>query len=94
MMQTIPTQLIDTAIAALLSARQPDASLCPSEVARHIGGDDWRTIMPAVHAHVKAQARRGHLRITQKGETVQPDSVTGVYRITNCETPKHSAAKA
>jgi hypothetical protein len=81
MQQPIPAQLINAAINTLLASRQKGASLCPSEVARHIGGADWRVIMPAVHAHVKAQARRGHLRITQKGESVQPDAVTGVYRI-------------
>jgi hypothetical protein len=81
MTDQIPAALIDTAILALFSARRDGATLCPSDIARHIGGEDWRDIMPLIHRHVKARACLGALRLTQKGMTVQPDDLQGVYRI-------------
>ncbi|PBJ84100.1 S-adenosylmethionine tRNA ribosyltransferase [Lysobacteraceae bacterium NML93-0399] len=57
-------------IRTLLAARAPDASICPSEVARRLcASDHWRDAMPDVRRVARALAADGLLRITQ-GDTV------------------------
>ena len=36
---------LETAIADLLAQRAGDASICPSEAAQRVGGDDWKQLM-------------------------------------------------
>lgn len=57
------------ATLALLARRAPEATICPSEVARALAGDpaDWRELMPAVHAAVDALAAEGLVRLSWKG---------------------------
>ncbi|GAC1549258.1 MAG: hypothetical protein NVS2B9_15910 [Myxococcales bacterium] len=45
---------LEETIRTLLDARRPEASICPSEAARAVGGDAWRDLMEP--------ARRGSLR--------------------------------
>lgn len=56
---------IAAAILAHLTARGPDKSVCPSEVARAHVPDDWRSHMPAVREAARGLAREGRLRVTQ-----------------------------
>ncbi len=62
----------------LLSRRAPDATVCPSEVARAIA-PDWRGAMPAVHAAVDGLVRDRLVRLSWKGRTLAARS--GPYRI-------------
>jgi hypothetical protein len=67
---------------ALLSARGPDKTICPSEIARGVAnGQDWRPHMDAVHQFVEDEARSGRLVLTQKGCVVGPGRPRGAYRI-------------
>lgn len=69
-----------SATLALLEERSPDASICPSEVARAISPDgEWRKAMPTVHAAIDALLGEGLVRISWKGKGL--DSRTGPYRI-------------
>ena len=69
-----------SATLALLEDRPPDASICPSEVARAISPDgEWRKAMPTVHAAIDALLREGLVRISWKGNGL--DCRTGPYRI-------------
>lgn len=52
-----------------LAARAPESSICPSEVARELGGDEWRELMPQVREAAAQLAREGTIAATQ-GETV------------------------
>ena len=63
---------------SLLARRAPDATICPSEVARAIA-PDWRAAMPAVHAAVDALVRDGLVRLSWKGQALTTRS--GPYRI-------------
>ena len=72
-MSTPPAELIRETITDLLGRRRPDASICPSEVARAIAPADWRPLMPAVVDVARAMAREGRLRITQGSEERDPD---------------------
>ncbi len=47
------------AILKLLGERSADKTICPSEAARAIGGEDWRDLMPTVHAAARALAEEG-----------------------------------
>ena len=72
------------ATLALLAARQPGGTVCPSEVARTLakgGGDaaDWRTMMPIVHAAVDDLASEDRVRLSWKGQPMAARS--GPYRI-------------
>lgn len=68
------------AALALLARRAPDATVCPSEVARAIAGPDtWRDAMPTVHAAVDALLGEKLIRLSWKGEELAER--VGPYRI-------------
>jgi len=74
------------AALALLAARAPDATVCPSEVARAIAADGgaarpeaWRDMMPLVHAAVDRLLADGVVRLSWKGAPLA--ARTGPYRI-------------
>ena len=77
---------IETASATirlLLDTRAADATLCPSEVARALAGEnksrEWRAAMPAVHTAVDGLLGNGAVRLSWKGEPLTTRS--GPYRI-------------
>ena len=77
---------IETASATillLLDNRAADATLCPSEVARALAGEnksrEWRAAMPAVHTAVDGLLGNGAVRLSWKGEPLTTRS--GPYRI-------------
>lgn len=69
------------AVLALLAARAPAATVCPSEVARVLAGGtaDWRDAMPAVHAAVDTLVADGQVQLSWKGRPLAARS--GPYRI-------------
>jgi hypothetical protein len=67
------------AILELLGERAADATICPSEAARRIGGEQWRAAMEEVHAAAASLQAEGQVRLSQRGEAVT-DPV-GAYRI-------------
>ena len=72
---------LERAILALLDGRADAATLCPSEAARAVGGQDWRPLMD------RARQAAGRLRaadlveITQRGRPVDPATARGPIRI-------------
>jgi hypothetical protein len=63
----------ETAILALLAARDPGRSICPSEAARRVAaetGGDWRALMPAVRAAADRLRALGDIEITQRGREI------------------------
>ena len=60
------------AILNLLERRAPNASICPSEAARAVGGDDWRALMESARDAARELARRGRVQITQRGSVLDP----------------------
>nr|WP_253207301.1 DUF3253 domain-containing protein [Verticiella sp. GG226] len=61
-------------IGRLLSQRAPEATICPSEVARALSPEGWRPLMPQVRAVALDMARRGELAIRQGGDAIDPES--------------------
>ena len=73
------------ATLALLSCREPDGTVCPSEVAKSLAVESepatatWRDKMPEVHAAVEQLLDDGLIRISWKGKALAGRA--GPYRI-------------
>ena len=69
----------------LIANRAPDATVCPSEVARALAGSidggaaEWRDFMPVVHEAIDTLLRDKQIRLSWKGKTLEGRS--GPYRI-------------
>lgn len=72
---------MEAAILALAAARGPQKSICPSEAARAIAPEGWRSLMSEARAAAVRLAKSGRVHILRKGRPVDPDSFKGVYRI-------------
>ena len=72
---------IDETIFALLDARGPGKTICPSEVARAIDPEGWRRVMRQMRPVAVGLARQGFIEITRHGKPVDPDTFKGVWRI-------------
>lgn len=74
---------IEETILGLLAQRQPDATICPSEVARALGIDDrpWRELMPQVRQVAQGLAMQGRLRVTRGGVPVDATRGGGPIRL-------------
>jgi hypothetical protein len=73
---------IEDRIVELVAARGPDKTICPSEVARSLVGDDsFRPLMPHVREAAAELAGRGELAVTQRGEPVDARTARGPIRL-------------
>jgi hypothetical protein len=69
------------AILELLDQRAPGKTICPSEAARSLAGDDFRDHMDVVRDAAWELADEGAIEVTQHGEPVQRDAVRGPVRL-------------
>ena len=79
-----PAGDIERTIAALLARRAPGATICPSEAARRVGGDDedaWRPLMEPARQAARWLVAAGEVEVTQGGEVVDPATARGPVRI-------------
>lgn len=67
-------QRLRETILKLSRERGPDKTICPSDAARAIGGDDWRDLMDDARETARDLARDGDVEITQKGEVLDPNA--------------------
>lgn len=75
---------IADAMLALVAERGRGKTICPSEVARALGGphpDGWGPLMKPVRRVAVALAHAGEVAILRKGRPVDPDDFRGVYRL-------------
>lgn len=75
---------LETAILTLLAARARGATICPSEAARAVAGDDpdaWRPLMEPAREAARRLTARGEVEFTQKGRMVDPSRARGPVRI-------------
>ena len=68
-------------IYRLLSQRDEDKTICPSEVARAMRDDDWRELMDPIRDEAGKLADAGVIQITQKDEVVDPHDYKGPIRL-------------
>lgn len=76
-----PDEEAEAAIMALLEARGPDKSICPSEAARALASEGWREQMPRIRAVAERLERAGRLEASQKGERVCLATAKGALRL-------------
>lgn len=68
-------------IRELLAARDADKTICPSEAARAVGGDEWRDLMQPARDAAHELVGLGEVEVTQKGEVVDVTTARGPVRI-------------
>lgn len=79
-MQDLSPDVIEGRILDLLRQRGSDKTVCPSEVARALA-EDWRPLMPQIRDVARRLQHQGRIRITQRGEVVDPAVVAGPIRL-------------
>ena len=72
---------LEAAITDLLAARSRTSTICPSEAARKVGGDDWRDLMEPARRAARRLVDAGEVEITQAGHVVDPSTAKGPIRI-------------
>jgi hypothetical protein len=72
----------ERAILELLARRDPGKTICPSDAARALGGDDgFRPLMPLVRDAARQLVRTGEIEVTQRGTPVDLDTARGPIRL-------------
>jgi Protein of unknown function (DUF3253)/Uncharacterized protein conserved in bacteria (DUF2256) len=71
---------LEQAVLTLLASRQPGQTICPSEAARVVGGEEWEELMEPARRAGRRLVASGQLEITQKGRVVDPSSFRGPVR--------------
>ena len=77
-------QRLEATILDLLARRDATSTICPSDAARAVGGDDedgWRDLMEPARRAARRLVDRGEVVITQGGRVVDPSTATGPIRI-------------
>ena len=72
------------AILGACAKRGLEKSVCPSEVARSLGGKDetiWRHLMKPIRREAVRLAKEGRIVIQRKGQIVDPEAFKGIYRL-------------
>lgn len=74
--------VIREAILAQTAACGAEKSICPSEVARAIDPEQWRSLMTRVRREATVLAREAQIDILRKGKPVDPEGeIRGVIRL-------------
>jgi hypothetical protein len=77
-------QRLEATILDLLARRARTSTICPSDAARAVGGDDeetWRGLMEPARRAARRLVDRGEVVITQGGKVVDPSTAKGAIRI-------------
>ena len=72
---------LESSIRGLLASRAGGATICPSEAARAVGGEDWRTLMEPARQAARRLVAAGEIVITQRGQIVDPSAAKGPIRL-------------
>jgi hypothetical protein len=60
--------------AVILDLASKRSSICPSDAARAIGGDDWRDLMDDARDAARNLAKEGEVFITQGEKELDPNA--------------------
>lgn len=66
---------------ALLRHRSPEATICPSDAARVVGGESWRDLMDAAREVAAELAREGIVAVRQHGADADLAAAVGPVRL-------------
>lgn len=64
---------LESSIRALAEDRGPRSSICPSDAARAVGGENWRDLMREARDVARQLAKSGDVQITQRGAVLDPE---------------------
>jgi hypothetical protein len=70
----VSEQRLRAAILRLTRQRGRSSSICPSDAARAVGGDDWRDLMDQARDIARALAKDGEVVVTQQGQELDPNA--------------------
>lgn len=68
-------------IRTLLRHRDADKTICPSDAARVVGGEEWRSLMPLAREVAAELATAGEIEVRQRGEAVDINTAKGPVRL-------------
>jgi hypothetical protein len=77
---TVDCLTIRQHILAKVQQRGLDKTICPSEVARDLGGEEWRSLMPIVRQVGAELMDEGAIVVLQRGQLVHPLLAKGPIR--------------
>ncbi len=75
------SERLGAAVRSLLRHRKHEATICPSDAARAVGGEAWRDLMDAARAVAAELAGDGVVEVRQGGQKVDPATATGALRL-------------
>ena len=78
---------LDAAILLLLDMRADEATICPSEAARMVGGEEWQPLMQPARDAARRLVAHGLVEITQRGRVVDGSMAKGPIRIKKVGAP-------
>lgn len=82
---------LEQSILGLLAQRALDATICPSEAARAVGGAGWRDLMEPSRRAARRLVAQGRIEITQQGRVVDPSTARGPIRLRATGDPGNPA---
>jgi hypothetical protein len=74
-------EALSHAILTLLEQRARGATICPSEAARLVGGQEWRSLMEPSRRAARRLVHLGRVEIAQGGKVVDPSTARGPIRV-------------
>jgi len=72
---------LEDAILTLLHNRDPGKTICPSEAARHVSPNEWRTLTTPARVAAIRLATAGRIEITRHGHIVDGATAKGPIRL-------------
>ena len=72
---------LESSIRSLLDSRRAGATICPSEAAREVGGEDWRDLLEPARRAARRLVAAGEVEVTQGGKVVDPSTAKGPIRV-------------
>lgn len=79
---------LESAILSLLESRSGGGTICPSEAARLVEPEQWRTLMERARMAARRLVATGSIEITQGGRAVDPSRAKGPIRLRRVSTPQ------
>ncbi|MEZ5225363.1 MAG: DUF2256 and DUF3253 domain-containing protein [Acidimicrobiales bacterium] len=72
---------LERSIVELLGRRAADSTICPSEAARAVDPDGWRSLMERARSAARRLVASEQVIITQRGRVVDSSTAKGPIRI-------------
>ena len=74
-------EALEAAVTDLLAAAGRSTGTGATDVARAVGGDDWRALVEPARRAARRLAAAGEVEIVQGGRVVDPSTARGEFRI-------------